>query len=107
MEETKYKNGRALHLQKLSSYYSSPINLDKDQRVSGTYAWLALALSVVAYDAYAIKTKKAETLTRAFWRLTEKPIKAVLPVTLWTALSAHLLLEKKVRKRKFGTSWST
>ena len=73
MAKTKFKSGEALPLQKLSDYYSSPRLLDKDERVSGLYAWLALLAAVAAYDAYAIKTKKAETLTRFFWSFPRYP----------------------------------
>jgi hypothetical protein len=104
MEEKKFKSGTEYHLQKLSNYYTSPINLEKDDRVSGTYAWLGILSMVLAYDVYAIKTKKAETLTRSFWRLTDKPLKSIFPIAAWTALSVHLLLEKNIRKKKFGTS---
>lgn len=104
MEEKKFKNGSVYHLHRLSNYYSEPINLIKDERISGLYAWAGILLFVLAYDTYAIKTKKAETLTRSFWRMTEKPIKSVVPVFVWTTLTAHLLLEKSVRKKKFGTA---
>lgn len=102
MEDIKSKNGKALPLQKLSDYYSSPISLEKDDRVSGAYAWLALAAAVVAYDSYAIATKKAETLTRYFWRSTEEPKKSIVPLACWSILTAHLLLEKNIRRKKFG-----
>ena len=102
MEKTKYKNGEDSPLQKLSNYYSSPITLDKGERASGLYAWLAILAAVTAYDIYAVKTKKVETLTRAFWRGTEKPLQKVIPITVWTGLTAHLLLEKSIRIKKFG-----
>lgn len=104
MEEIKCKNGKALPLQRLSSYYSAPINLSKDERISGLYAWAGILLFVLLYDTYAIKTNKIETLTRAFWRLTDRPIKSVAPVVAWSALTAHLLFEKNIRKKKFGTA---
>lgn len=104
MEEKKYKSGSAYHLQKLSNYYSSPINLEKDERISGLFAWAGILSFVLMYDTYAIKTKKAETLTRAFWRMTDKPIKSVAPIFVWSALTIHLLLEKNIRKKKFGTA---
>lgn len=104
MEKIKFKNGEALPLQKLSNYYSSPIILDKDERVSGLYAWLALLAAVAAYDAYAIKTKKVETLTRFFWRSTEHPTKSLVPISIWLLVTGHLLLEKNIRKNKFNHS---
>lgn len=106
MAERKSKNGKASHLHKLCDYYSSPISLDKDHRVSGIYAWAFLLASVIAYDAYAIKTQNAETLTRAFWRITEKPAKSLIPITVWVGLTAHLLLEKDIRKKKFNKTTS-
>lgn len=102
MEEKKFKSGTEFPQQKLFSYYKTPIDLTKDNRVSGAYAWLAIAGMVICYDAYAIKTKNAETMTRAFWRATESPIKAVVPVIAWGVLTAHLLAEKKIRRRLFG-----
>lgn len=102
MEDIKSKNGKALPLQKLSNYYSSPISLEKDDRISGAYAWLALAAAVVAYDTFAISTKKTETLTRYFWRSTEEPKKSIVPLTCWAILTAHLLVEKNIRRKKFG-----
>lgn len=102
MEKTESKSGEASPLHKLSNYYKSPINVQRDERISGTYAWMGLLAAVVAYDYYAIKTKKAETLTRAFWRLTEDPTKAVAPIAIWSTITLHLLFEKKFRKKKFG-----
>lgn len=103
MEKTESKSGEAFHLQKLSNYYSSPISLEKDDRITGLYGWLLLAAVIIAYDAYAIKTKKIETLTRAFWRLTEKPIHGVIPIATWLGLTIHLMAEKNIRKKRFGT----
>jgi hypothetical protein len=102
MEDTKPKSGKALPLQKLSNYYSSPISLEKDNRITGAYAWAALAAFVVAYDSYAITTKKAETLTRYFWRSTEDSKKSILPLASWAVITAHLLVEKNIRRKKFG-----
>lgn len=102
MERTEYKSGGESPLQKLSNYYTSPLYLEKDERTSGTYAWGLLFGLVLAYDVYAIKTKKVETLTRAFWRHTDKPLRKVIPIAAWTGLTAHLLLEKNIRRKKFG-----
>jgi hypothetical protein len=102
MGAKKLTNGLASPLQKLSDYYKSPVILDKDERLSGAYAWVALFAIIAAYDYYAIKSKKIETLTRSFWRSTEKPIKSIVPLASWTILTAHLLLEKNIRKSKYG-----
>lgn len=101
MEDIKSKSGKALPLQKLYNYYSNPIDLKKDERLSGLYGWMALVSLAVAYDAYAIKTKKAETLTRYFWRSTEDIKNSIFPIACWTIVTAHLLMEKQVRRKKF------
>ena len=67
-------------------------------------AWGVLLSSIIAYDIYAVRSQKIETLTRAFWRLTEEPIKKIIPITVWIGLTAHLLLEKDIRKKKFNNS---
>jgi hypothetical protein len=87
--------------QKLSDFFCRAPTLVKDDRVSGAVGWLILLLYVVAYDAYAIRTRKIETLTRSFWRSTEKIIPGTIFIGVWIALSAHLLIEKPVRKRFF------
>lgn len=99
MEETKYKSGEAYHLQKLSDYIKSPIDLEKDQRISGLFGWALLLGFVVAYDAYAIKTRKAETLTRSFWRLSEGKISKASVFGAWGVITAHLMLEKSIRRK--------
>lgn len=86
-------------LQKLSEYYRNPLNLKKDDRITGVFGWLFIALFVLAYDIYAMKYQKIETLTRFFWRSTEKNIlKSLIPIGAWLVLSFHLLIEKPVRK---------
>lgn len=102
MEKTEFKSGEALPLQKLCNFFANPIDLEKDKRLSGVYAWIIIAAFIVAYDSVAIKTKKAETLTRFFWRQTENKFNAVAPVSIWALLTVHLLFEKSIRKRKFG-----
>ena len=102
MVAKKSKNGLEFHLQKLYNYYSEPIVLEKDHKVSGLYAWSILFAAIAAYDAFAIKTKKAETLTRFFWRQTENRKKSLVPIAIWAGLTAHLLLEKSIRRKAFG-----
>lgn len=94
----KSKNGMASLQHKLSDAFSTPLILDKQDRKSGTIAWGGLALGIIAYDIYAIKSKKIETLTRSFWRLTEKPIEGSLLIGAWLGLTFHLLIEKQIRK---------
>jgi hypothetical protein len=100
-EKIKSKNGEEHPLQKLYNYYSSPIDLQKDERTSGLIGWVLVAGLVIAYDAYAMKTKKAETLTRSFWRLSEGKMSKAPVFGAWAILTSHLLLEKKVRRKIF------
>lgn len=99
MGEKKYKSGTAFPLQKLSDYYSSPIDLEKNGRISGIFGWALLAAYVVGYDLLAIKTKKAETLTRSFWRLSEGKMSKAPVLGLWMIITFHLMLEKDVRRK--------
>jgi len=84
--------------QKLSSAFSTPLVLDKQDKKSGSIAWSGLALGIIVYDIYAIKSKKIETLTRSFWRLTEKPLTGSIFTGVWLGLTFHLLIEKLIRK---------
>jgi hypothetical protein len=99
MEERKCKSGSEYPLQKLSNYYSSPINLEKDSRASGLIGWALLFAFVVAFDAYAMKTKKIETLTRSFWRLSEGKMSKAPVLGAWLIVTFHLMLEKEVRRK--------
>lgn len=99
MGEKKYKNGTAYHLQKLSNYYGSPIDLERNGRISGIFGWALLASYIIAYDIFAIKTKKAETLTRSFWRLSEGKISKAPVLGIWLIVTFHLMLEKDVRRK--------
>lgn len=98
MVAKRFKNGMEFLRHKLSDALSTPLILEKQDRKSGTIAWGGLALGIIAYDAYAIKSKKIETLTRSFWRLTEKPISGSIFTGVWLGLTFHLLIEKLVRK---------
>lgn len=88
--------------QRLSDFFCQPLSLKKDKRISGLFGWLVLFAYVIAYDFYAIKTRKIETLTRSFWRSTEKTIPGIIFIGAWVTLSVHLLIEKPVRKKILG-----
>jgi hypothetical protein len=99
MDEKKSKNGSEYHLQKLSSYITAPIDLEKDQRRTGLIGWAILIGYVIAYDVYAIKTKKVETLTRSFWRLSEGKMSKASVFGAWAIVTSHLMIEKNVRRK--------
>jgi hypothetical protein len=94
----KSKNGTEYLRLKLSDALTAPLILDKQEKKSGTVAWGGLALAIIAYDMYAIKSNKIETLTRSFWRLTEKKITGSIFTGVWLGLTFHLLIEKLIRK---------
>lgn len=94
----KLKNGTEFLQLKLSEAIRTPLVLDNTDKKSGSIAWGGLALGIIAYDIYAIKSKKIETLTRSFWRLTEKPLTASILIGVWLGLTFHLLIEKLIRK---------
>lgn len=56
---------------------------------SGTKAWAGLAAYVIAWDTYAVVAKK-ETLSTAFYKGLEHPVKRWQVVALWGYITAHL-----------------
>lgn len=99
MAEKKSKSGTEYHLQKLSNYFTQPVILEKNQSKTGVIGWLGLVGVIVLYDAYAIKSKKIETLTRSFWRHTENKTGQSIFIGAWLGLTFHLLFEKMIRKK--------
>lgn len=75
---------------------STAPSLDKDRK-SGIVAWSLLLTAILAYEIYAIKSKKIETLTKTFWRLTEKQPTNSIFTGVWLGLTFHLLIEKSLR----------
>ena len=98
MAAKKLKNGMVFRHLKLSNAVGGPLDLNSFDKKSGLPAWLTLALAIIAYDIYAIKSERFETLTRSFWRITEKPKIGSVLTGVWLSLTFHLLIEKSVRK---------
>jgi len=98
----KLKNTKGCHRQKLSDTLSAPLVLEKNEAISGIIGWCGILSAIIVYDAYAIKSKKIETLTRFFWRMTEQPITGSIITGAWIGLSFHLLIEKLIRKALSG-----
>jgi len=55
----------------------------------GQYAWLVLALYIIAYDIIAI-TKGKRTLSTAFYTATTRMSRKIALATFWAYLTAHL-----------------
>jgi hypothetical protein len=85
-------------LRKLFDIIFRPVNLDKNEPFSGIFGWLVLGLYVIFFDIYAIKSRKIETLTKSFWRITEKIFPGSILIGVWVILSLHLLIEKQARR---------
>jgi len=81
---------------------TSQMHTHSSERKSGIFAWAALVLGVIAYDTYAIKSEKIETLTRFFWRITEKPKIGNIFTGVWLGLTFHLLIEKPIKKAYYN-----
>lgn len=56
----------------------------------GAAAWAALALGILLYDAWAIRTKR-ETMSITFGRWLQSPGARKVAITTWAVVSAHLL----------------
>jgi len=98
MVAKKLKSGTESPLQRLSDAFGAPLTLEKSEATSGLIGWCGLALVIIVYDVYAIKSKKIETLTRSFWRMTENKISGSIFTGAWLGLTFHLLIEKLIRK---------
>lgn len=98
----KSKSTKGYHRQKLSDTLAVPLALEKNETISGILGWCGILSAIIAYDVYAIKSKKIETLTRFFWRMTEQPITGSIIIGAWLGLSFHLLIEKLIRKALSG-----
>ena len=55
----------------------------------GHYAWLVLALYIIAYDVIAINKGK-RTLSTAFYTATTRMSRKIFLATFWAYLTAHL-----------------
>ena len=67
------------------------------EKISGEYGWVVLAVSITAYDLFAIKTKKFETLSTALWKSLPHPIKFPIAPLAWGILTYHLFISKNAR----------
>lgn len=68
-----------------------------DDKISGEYAWVAMALSITLYDLVAIKTKKMETMSTALWKSLNHPMKFPVAPIAWAILTYHLFASSNAR----------
>lgn len=97
MERIKLTNIEGFLLRELFDKAFLAPSLEKDS-ASGVFAWASMLSAILAYEIYAIRSKKIETLTKFFWRVTEKPILGNVFTGVWLGLTFHLLIEKSLRK---------
>lgn len=74
------------------------VSLKEVAKLKGDFAWIALALGILAYDIAAIRTAKVETMSSALWRSLNEPKKAAVAVAIWGVLTHHLFVNKNARK---------
>lgn len=86
MDTIESMSGEASPLQKLSTY----------RHKSGLYGWVGLVSGIVAYDVYAIKTRKIGTLTSAAHDLEGFTFGAGLAI--WSGVTYHLFIEPRVNR---------
>lgn len=86
-------NGKALRRLKLSKFGTQ----ESDRKPSGLYGWALIFLFATAYDVYAIKTDKIETLSRAFWKCSKHPVGGLVTSAIWSAISYHLVIDNQIR----------
>lgn len=55
----------------------------------GAKAWIGLTAYVLAYDTFAIITKR-DTMSTAFAEAMKHPTKRAIPVTSWWYITVHL-----------------
>lgn len=69
----------------------------EEDKVRGDIAWAVMALSITLYDVYAIKSKKAETMSGALWRSLKHPFKFPIATIIWGVLTYHLFAGRNAR----------
>jgi hypothetical protein len=72
--------------------------MKKNEKISGEYAWLTMALGILTYDLVAIKTKKIETMSGALWRSLQHPVKSPFALLTWGIVTHHLFASTSARK---------
>ncbi len=73
-------------------------SLETLTKVSGEFAWLAMAAFIFTYDMVAIKTKRYETMSSALWRSLSHSFKAPFACGVWLVITHHLFANKNARQ---------
>jgi hypothetical protein len=71
--------------------------IKEPKKIPGDYAWIALAAAIIGYDAFAMTTKKAETMSSAIWRSLAHPVKSPIAASIWGGLTWHLFANERAR----------
>lgn len=71
--------------------------LDTLKKFDGLYAWLLMAVGILSYDLYAIRTGRAETMSTALWRTLQHPAKSLIPILVWGTITHHLFGNRNAR----------
>jgi hypothetical protein len=78
--------------------YFGPIELSREGRKTGLIGWAGLVAFVVLYDLFAIRSRKIETLTRSFWRLSSRRSGLIFTHIAWLLTTLHLVVEFRARR---------
>lgn len=71
--------------------------LDTIKKFDGAYAWMLMFIGILGYDLYAITSGKAETMSSALWRNLQHPVKSLIPILVWGAVTHHLFGNRNAR----------
>lgn len=71
--------------------------LDTIHKLDGLYAWMLMAIGIMGYDLYAIRSGKAETMSSALWRTLQHPGKSIVPIVVWGTITHHLFGNRNAR----------
>jgi len=69
------------------------------KQASGVWGWLLLLAVVVAWDVVALRTEKVDTLSGAFYKALQSPVRRWPTVLVWAVLTMHLFQWPKFLKR--------
>lgn len=67
------------------------------KKITGFYAWILMALGICAYDMYAIKSNKYETMSTALWNSLAHPFKSAPLILVWLGITHHLFGNTRAR----------
>lgn len=65
----------------------------EEGKPSGAFGWLLIFAVATTYDIYALKTRKVETLSNAYWRWSRHPVGGLVTAGAFAAIAFHLIID--------------